>query len=621
MPLDSTFADNRQRVLDATDIVRLVGDHVTLKPKGREFACVCPFHDDHNPSMYVVPNKQIFHCFVCGSGGNAIDFVMKYHGMEFLAALEFLAERAGITLERSRGATGGASGSASGPTRDELAKINAFALEFFRTIYRHEAHGKLARDVVESRGISAEMVEAFEIGAAPDRWDGLLQTAAQRGVSQSQLASAGLVKPKDDGGAYDALRNRVIFPIADQIGRTVAFGARRIDEEDTPKYLNSPETLLFDKSATLFGLKQGLRSIQQSRTAIVTEGYTDVIACHQAGFTNVVATLGTALTPKHATILRRLCDSIVLLFDGDEAGMSAADRATEVFLTEPVDVKIAILPGGQDPDDLLKSEGGAEAFSAAIDGATDALAHRFERMDRRLNERGLAPGSVSRARELELEVERFVDMGLGRLPPIRQQTIVAKLARLGGVSPSAIHEAIGAAKGAPRRTRARADSGDTETGVADVGGKGRWTATDTALGCLLVEPALIERNPEQVRDFLSGAAYSCSSLEEVSRALSVAADEHTSRPTLQNLLLQIESAEARSEIVALVRWVEAQTEGIPERLASVWAECVHMAQWQSSSENSERETDIETRIGSLRRSHERLGANPLAMPRPRAGPV
>jgi len=621
VPRSPGLPDNRQRVLDATDIVRLVGDHVSLKPKGREYACVCPFHDDHNPSMYVVPNKQIFHCFVCGSGGNAIDFVMKFHGMEFRAALEFLAERAGIELERvGRAGSERGAGRPAGPTRDELARVNAFALEFFRTILKHESHGRRARDVLEHRGISAEMIERFEIGAAPDRWDGLLQTATGRGVSRDHLLNAGLVKPKENGGAYDALRNRVVFPIADQIGRTVAFGARRIDEEDTPKYLNSPETVLFDKSATLFGLKQALRSIQNSRQAVITEGYTDVIACHQAGFANVVATLGTALTPGHATILRRLCDSIVLLFDGDEAGMSAADRAIEVFLTEPVDVKIALLPGGKDPDDLLKEDGGPETFARAIEGATDALEHRFARLEHKLRERGLAPGSVRRARELEAEVEKLVDMGLGRLPPIRQQTIVSKLARLGGVGVETIQQTIRQVRGAPRRGRAGAEV-EGKPGAGAQAGRGRWNASDTALGCLLAEPSIWDRNPGDARDFLARGAYSSSSLEEVARALSDAADENQSRPTLQHLLLRLEHAESRSEVVGLVRDLETQTDGDGEQLARIWSECVALAEWQSSGGNTERENDIEARIGSLRQSHARLGSNPLAMPRPRAGPV
>jgi len=366
--------DNRQSVLDATDIVELVGEHVALKSKGREFVGLCPFHEDRHPSMYVVPHKQIFHCFVCGSGGNAIDFLMKLHGMGFREALEHLANRAGMEIAPFHTRSGSRSDDATpSVSRDDLARANAFAMGFFQTILAHAEHGRAARALIESRNITPEMVEHFGIGAAPDRWDGLEQVVRGKGMSSSHFVEAGLLKEKD-GRHYDALRNRMVFPIQDQANRIVAFGARRINDEDEPKYLNSPESKLFDKGATLFGLKQAARAIQRERTCVVTEGYTDVIACHQHGFENVVATLGTALTAKHAPVLRRMCDTVILLFDGDDAGQRAADRALEVFFTEPMDVRIAVMQregGGQDPDEILKEDNGAEMFREILSGAVD----------------------------------------------------------------------------------------------------------------------------------------------------------------------------------------------------------------------------------------------------------
>jgi DNA primase len=239
------------------------------------------------------------------------------------------------------------------------------------------------------------------------------------------------------------------FPIQDQTGRVIAFGGRKINEEDEPKYLNSPETRLFDKSKTLYGLNHASRTIQLEKTAIITEGYTDVIACHQGGFTNAVATLGTALTREHATVLRRLCDTIVLLFDGDEAGQRAADRAVEVFFAESIDVKICTLKAytdAKDPDELLKREDGAEVFRKALAGATDLLDYRFARLRARLAGTGLS----ALAKGIDEEVARYADLGLRDVPPVRQALIVRRLAQLTGVDESAIRRSIPAGRSAAR---------------------------------------------------------------------------------------------------------------------------------------------------------------------------
>ncbi|MEM8835276.1 MAG: DNA primase, partial [Planctomycetota bacterium] len=360
------FPDNRGKVLEAVDIVDVVGDSVSLKRKGSEYVGLCPFHDDHKPSMYVVPGKQIFHCFSCGAGGNAIDFVMRHHGLDFREALRALADKAGIELEQARRSGGTESASGSGVSRGELSDANAMAQSFFRAIFDHPQHGAVARTSAERRGISNEMIERFGIGASPDRFDGLLQTAQKRGVDQRVLLEAGLLKRSERGKVYDGFRNRLMFPIRDAMGRVIAFGARRLDEEDNPKYLNSPESDLFNKSRALFGLFEATKAIQRERTAIVTEGYTDVVACHQAGVEHAVAALGTAFTKEHARVLKRLCDRVVLLFDGDEAGQRAADRAIEAFFAEPIDVQIVVLPDGADPDDMLKQEGGRERFLALV---------------------------------------------------------------------------------------------------------------------------------------------------------------------------------------------------------------------------------------------------------------
>ncbi|QYU67639.1 DNA primase [Leptolyngbya sp. 15MV] len=274
-------SEDKERVREASDIVRVIGEHVALKPRGREFVGLCPFHDDHKPSMWVSPAKGIYKCFSCGAGGDVFTFVQNYHSMEFRDALEYLAQRAGIELSRHKPHLGDPASHDTPPDIDRkaLLRANATALDFFRAILAHPEHGQTSRDIITRRQIAPEMVERFALGAAPDRWDGLLLTLQKQGTDPAPFVAAGLLKRRDSGpGLYDALRHRLIFPIHDQLGRVIAFGGRKIRDEDEPKYLNSPETPLFDKSATLYGLHQAARDIQRARVALITEGYTETIA-------------------------------------------------------------------------------------------------------------------------------------------------------------------------------------------------------------------------------------------------------------------------------------------------------------------------------------------------------
>lgn len=497
------FNDDKARVLAAADIVRVIGEQVALRKKGREFVCLCPFHADHNPSMYVVPHKQIYHCFVCQASGNVISFVMDYFKMGFREALEHLAERFGVTLgppPPRRGAEPGEPGGqpvTTGGTeasRPELIAANRVAAEFFRLIYEHPQHGAAAREVIARRGVSADMVARFAIGAAPDKWDGLLLTAQHKSMELRPLLAAGLLRPRDSGGCFDMFRNRVMFPITDAVGRVVAFGARRINDADEPKYINSPESGVFNKSGTLYGLHQASAAIRASGTALVTEGYMDTIACHQAGFTNAVATLGTALTPLHARVLERLCQRVVLLFDGDDAGQRAADRAIEVFFTSRLDVQIATLAraraGGltaaKDPDELLKSEGGAEVMRRVLAASTDALEFRLER----LADRSAALSPTARAEAVTEELQRMADLGLAGINPIRQQVILRRLARIAGVDESTVRRAL------PRaRTGAGTAPSVGPTEAATVEGKPPppvfKSAASHVLACVVSEPLLL----------------------------------------------------------------------------------------------------------------------------------
>ncbi|MEX0741411.1 MAG: DNA primase, partial [Phycisphaeraceae bacterium] len=333
-------------MLEASDLVRLIGDHVSLRPRGKEFVGLCPFHEDKNPSMYVSPSKQIYKCFSCGAGGDAFSFMMGYHKMSFPEALEHLAERNNIKLPKRSAGTSGEGDEGPSP-RQRIQQANQLAQRFFKQTYTDASLGKIARDYVTSRGISDAMVEAFGIGCAPDAWDALAGQVQKQRWDAHAFEQAGLIANRKTGnGHYDRLRHRLIFPICDTLGRPIAFGGRtlpdsKLGDKSDAKYLNSPETPLFNKSATLFGLHLAQQTIIAKRTAVIVEGYTDVVAAHQAGRANVVATLGTALTKEHARQLRRYCDRVVLVFDADEAGQKAADRALNVFFEENLDVHIA----------------------------------------------------------------------------------------------------------------------------------------------------------------------------------------------------------------------------------------------------------------------------------------
>ncbi|MEO1235961.1 MAG: DNA primase [Planctomycetota bacterium] len=437
-----SFRDNgdKEKVQAATDIVRLIGEQVNLRPKGKEFAGLCPFHDDKSPSMQVSPQKQIYKCFSCGAGGDAFSFVMNYHKMGFVEALKYLAERAGIELTPWQGGRGqGDDGSGSGGDRKRIAAANDLAVSFFRALLKHEQHGAEARAYLERRGVSPEMVETFGLGYAPDRWDGLVTMVRDKQWDRDAFEKAQLIRPRKTGdGDFDFLRHRLVFPIFDAIGRPVAFGGRKLRDEDEPKYLNSPETPLFNKSATLYGLHAAKKPIIDSKTAVIVEGYTDVIACHQAGARNVVAALGTALTAEHVRELRRYCEQVILVMDGDAAGQKAADRAVEVFLTGDLDVSIAVLPGGQDPDELLKA-GGLDEWEEVLDRAEDALAFVFARTQARLDAADTVTG---RQRVAEGFMNQLVELGLTKMGEVRRAFVVGRLAGMLGMSETAVSDQL-----------------------------------------------------------------------------------------------------------------------------------------------------------------------------------
>lgn len=638
------------KVKDATDLVRLIGEHIALRPKGREYICLCPFHDDHSPSMYVVPEKQFYKCFSCGASGDCFGFVQNFLKMDFRDALEFLADRAGIQLtplKRTQGQfgsgesgdpneSGGGSGGGGGIDKKALLSASNMANAFFRAILKHEEHGKAARDVIEQRGVSAEMVELFQLGASPDRWDGLIITASKQGIPTPALLGAGLIKARDSGGGhYDAFRNRLMFPIHDRGGRVIAFGARKIDPEDEPKYLNSPETRLFNKSATLYALPMALREIQATRTAIICEGYMDVIACHQGGFKNAVATLGTALTRDHAKQLRLACDRIVLLFDGDEAGQRATDRAAEVFFAEPVDVAVVTLnrfTDAKDPDELLKRESGAEIFRQALANAQDVLEYRFARIREKLAGAGMA----ALAKAMNEELQKLVDLGLPYVEPMRQALIVRRLASIAGISDQAVRAAIPAGRNAKRtfeRPESPYDEPTSQREVAELAQarairKRTLTHAESLLGCLLCEGRLWMTLAEADKDAIAPVSYDVDLLQRVAQAVHDLGEDGQP-PSLQAVLSHLEAdGPAREATISLADRIDEQTERNSDRLKAYWHSILSQARRDTASgrgvtiepkpptTNEAGATDFAAHARKIADLHRTLGPDRRRIPRP-----
>lgn len=358
---DSTIAEIRGRA----DIVGLVGRYVELKQAGRNWRGLCPFHSEKTPSFNVNPDRQIFHCFGCQEGGDVIAFLMKHSGLSFPEAARSLAGELGIEIPEDRD-----SGEAGLMAR--LFEANEIAHTLYREALR-EPEGKLARNYLVSRGFDGKLADAYGIGYAPSGWDAVATRLRERRVAAEIGVRAGLLLDrKSGGGHYDRFRGRLVFPIQDVRGRVIGFGGRALEAGQDPKYLNSPETPIFQKRHGFYGFPDALESIRRSGRVVVCEGYFDRIAFARAGIGEALATCGTALSAEHGEQLRRRTREVVLVFDGDRAGQAATEKALAVLLPHGLRVRAALIPGGRDPDDYLNQDG-PEALRQLVDDAPDAL--------------------------------------------------------------------------------------------------------------------------------------------------------------------------------------------------------------------------------------------------------
>ncbi len=369
-----------EQIAAANDIVEVIGSYFPLKRAGANFKALCPFHQEKTPSFHVSPQRQTFHCFGCGVGGSVFRFVMEYEHVDFPSAVRKLAARVGIPIVEERG---GGEEDRQHEARRTLIKLHAETAEWFQENLLKKEFAERSRTYLKKRGIDRQVAKDWQLGFAPDSWDSFSKWALDRGYSRTQLLQSGLVKPRDDehpsGEFYDRFRGRIMFPICNDVGEVIAFSGRLLDSDpQAAKYVNSPETPLFQKGRVLFGLHKTKRALIEANCAIVCEGQLDLISLFEAGIKNVVAPQGTAFTDHQARILKRFVDEVVLCFDADQAGQKAAQHSLDALLQHDLIVRVVDLPAGEDPDSLIRRHGKDE-FEKRVSSARDFFDYWIER--------------------------------------------------------------------------------------------------------------------------------------------------------------------------------------------------------------------------------------------------
>jgi DNA primase len=534
-------------VQQANDIVDVIGEHVSLKRKGREMVGLCPFHDDHRPSMNVNVVKQIFKCFACGAGGDVFKFVQMRENLTFPQAIERLAERAGIRLEkRQRPVPSGAEGAKPESEKVEdvdpnrLAKANAWAAKYFQENLADPKKGKYARDYLGERQITPDSIKKWQLGLAVNSQDDLLKAAKAKKVPTRLLEQAGLVISQNQ----DKFVNRLMFTITDVTGRVIGFGGRTLADTGA-KYINSPTTVLFDKSNCLYGLEQARHEIVSTGTAVIVEGYTDVIMAHQFGCGNVVATLGTSFTAGHGRILRRYAKKVVLLFDSDVAGIEAANRALDVCLSQRIDIKLASVPEGKDPCDFILAAG-KERFEQMVDEAVDVFQFKWDR----LRETFESDDTLAGKRSAVDEYLQTIATGLhaGKVPDIDFGLRVNQISRIIGLDGKRINAELTRRLRRAERAASYEQQGQDVRGSIDYG-RGLFAAAQReVLEVLLNEPKLFE----VARQKTTAEVFNVPILGQIAAILFEVLDADTDAP-LKAILARTESVQVGNCLMELAQ--------------------------------------------------------------------
>ncbi len=525
------------RIQQASDIVEVVGEHLNLVKKGREMVGLCPFHEDHKPSFYVNPTKQIFKCFACGAGGDVFKFLQMRENLTFAQSVERLAQRAGIQLKPRT--TAPSPGRPDDISPNDLARVNTWADKFFQKNL-HEEKARNVTDYLSQRGITGESIELWHIGFAPAGGAELVAAAKRSRIDEQLLTGSGLAV-RQGGALTDKFVNRLMFTITDVTGRVVGFGGRTLDGVGA-KYVNSPTTALFDKSNCLYGLDRARHAIGSSGTAVVVEGYTDVIMAHQFGFNNVVATLGTSLTQGHARMLKRYAKSITVFFDSDTAGIAAANRALELCLAQQIDIRVTSVPQGKDPCDFLLAEG-ADAFTQVLAEAVDVFEFKWNRLQSSFSADHTIAGRKAAVNEFIQSIATA--MQSGNIGAIERGIIVNRLAGIVRIDAASINIQLNQRLRAARRTQTY-HLKNQKVFKIDLG-QGLFAAAQLEIiEVLLNEPAMFEI----VRQKVGPQDFDVPALKQAAQAIfDTLADNH--QAPIAQVLARVEEPELGSAIVSM----------------------------------------------------------------------
>ncbi|MDB2159720.1 DNA primase [Clostridium butyricum] len=413
-----------ERIRQDNDIVDIISENVRLKKSGRNYVGLCPFHNDKSPSLSVSQDKQIYKCFSCGEAGNVITFVMKYKKLTFYEASKYLADKAGIPLE-----LGNAKESQITKKKELLYKVNTEAARYY---FYNLQRTSFAKEYFLKRGIREEVIKRFGLGYAQDRWHDLIMYLKKKGFNENLLLEAGLIlKSEKKGNTYDRFRHRVMFPVFDVRGKVIGFGGRVLDDSK-PKYLNSPETVVFHKGTNLYGLNFATKNKLEQDYIIIVEGYMDLISLHQHGITNTVASLGTALTINQARLLKRYVNKVIISYDADVAGQTATLRGLEILRHAGLDVKVLKVPQGKDPDEFVRNNG-KDAFLRLVDNALPLIEYRIKKAAEGINLRD--------NNELVKYGEKFAEI-LADLNPIEKDVYIKKISEETSIKEQAIYDLL-----------------------------------------------------------------------------------------------------------------------------------------------------------------------------------
>ncbi len=413
-----------EKIKSQNDIVDVISERVRLKKSGRNFTGLCPFHNEKTPSFSVSQEKQIYKCFGCGEAGNVISFVMKEKNLPFIEAVKYLANRANIPLE-----IGNKENNKLSQKKDLLYRVNVEAAKFF---FSNLMNNQQAKEYFLNRGIKESTIKKFGLGYANDSWNNLIFYLRRKGINDNLLEEAGLISVnKEKGRKYDRFRNRVMFPVFDYQGRVIGFGGRVLDDSK-PKYLNSPETLVFQKGTNLYGLNFALKHNISERYFIIVEGYMDLISLHQYGITNVVASLGTALTINQARLLKRYADKVVISYDADIAGQMATLRGLEVLRTAGFDVRVLNIPQGKDPDEYVRSNG-RDAFLKLVNVAEPLIDYRIKKAEEGID--------FKNSQSLILYAKRIMEI-ISDLNPMEKDVYIKKASENTGIKEQTLYDVL-----------------------------------------------------------------------------------------------------------------------------------------------------------------------------------